>query len=161
MQILIGNPVQRNKAVVLRRLYEALVKRDGLILANFYVGTRQVDYVMIAQDHAALIELKSVSGAVFGGQNGDWSIRDFTGQKREYPGFNPWSQANAQAVALSDEMSRFQKANSNIPQPLNPPFYREFDTFACIYPAIDPESEIEITRLKAEIVGYDKLIFTL
>jgi hypothetical protein len=161
MQILIGNPVTGIEAVVLRRLYEAFVERDGLILANFYVGTRQIDYVMIAQDHAALIELKSVSGAVFGGQNGDWSIRDFTGQKREYPRFNPWSQANAQALALSDEMSLFQKTRSNIPQPLNPPFYREFETFAGIYPAIHPESEIEITRFKAEVLGYDELISTL
>jgi Nuclease-related domain len=161
MQILIGNPMTGTEAVVLRLLYEAFVERDGLILANFHVGTRQIDYVMIARDHSALIELKSVSGAVFGGQNGDWSIRDFTGQKREYPGFNPWSQANAQTLALSDEMSRFQKANSNIPQPLNPPFYREFDTFACIYPAIHPDSEIEVTRLKAEIVGYDELISAL
>lgn len=161
MEILIGNPVTGTEAIVLRRLYEVLGERDGLILANFYVGIRQVDYVIIVQDHAALIELKSVSGAVFGGQNGDWSIRDFTGQKRKYPGFNPWSQANAQALALSDEMSRFQKANSNIPQPLSPPFYREFDTFACIYPAIHPESKIEITRLKAEMIGYDELISTL
>jgi len=161
MQIFIGNPVTGTEAVVLRNLYEAFVERDGLILANFYVGTRQVDYVMITRDHAALIELKSVSGAMFGGQNGDWLIRDFTGQKRKYPGFNPWSQANAQALALSDEMSRFQKANSTIPQSLNPPFYREFDKFACIYPAIHPESEIEITRWKAEIVGYDELISTL
>ena len=158
MQILIGNPVTGIEAVVLRRLYEAFVERDGLILANFYVGTRQVDYIVIAQDYTALIELKSVSGAVFGGQNGNWSIRDYTGQKREYRGLNPWSQAYEQALVLSDEMSRFQKANSDIPQPLNSSFYREFDTFACICPEIYPESEIEVTSFKAEVIGYDKLL---
>jgi hypothetical protein len=161
MQILIGNPAIGTEAVVLRQLYEAFVDQEGLILANFYVGTLQVDYVMITQDYTGLIELKSVSGAVFGGQNGDWAIHDFTGQKRVYPGFNPWSQANAQSQVLSDEMSRFQRAHLNAPQPLNPPFYREFGTFACIYPAIHPGSEIEITRFKAEVVGYDELISTL
>ena len=161
MQILIGNPVTGTEAVVLRRLYETVKGVDGLFLVNFYVGSRQLDYMIVLPDYAALIELKSVSGSVFGGQNGSWSIRGFAGQKRECPGLNPWRQAHEQAFALSDEMARYQKAYPNVPPPLKTRFYYEFDAIACIYPAIEPESEIDITSFKAKVLGYEDVVATL
>jgi hypothetical protein len=157
MRILIGEPVKGTAANALRRLDQAVKDLDGLLLANFYVGPRQFDFVLVLPEYTVLIELKSLAGAAFGGQNGNWSIRDLTGEKREYPGLNPGGQAVAQANVLSDEMSRFQKARQNVPAPLNGQFYREFETIACIYPTLHTDSKIEITTFKAKLVGFDDL----
>jgi hypothetical protein len=161
MRILIGEPVKGTEANALRRLYLSVKDLDGLLLANFYLGPRQFDFVLVLPEYTALIELKSLAGAAFGGQNGNWSIRDLTGEKREYPGLNPWGQAVAQANVLSDELSRFQKTHQNVPAPLNGQFYREFETIACIYPTLHPDSNIEVTTFKAKVVGFDDLTSTL
>jgi hypothetical protein len=161
MRILIGEPVKGTEANALRHLYQTVKDLDGLLLANFYLGQRQFDFVLVLPEYTALIELKSLSRAAFGGQNGNWSIRDLTGEKREYPGLNPWGQAVAQANVLSDEMSRFQKAHQNLPTPLNGQFYREFETIACIHPTLHPDSKIEVTSFKAKVVGFDHLTSTI
>jgi hypothetical protein len=82
MRILIGEPVKGTEANALRRLDQAVKDLDGLLLANFYVGPRQFDFVLVLPEYTVLIELKSLAGAAFGGQNGNWSIRDLTGEKR-------------------------------------------------------------------------------
>jgi hypothetical protein len=161
MRILIGKPVKGSEAVALRDLYGIVKDLGGLLLVNFYVGSRQFDFVVVLPEYAAVIELKSVSGPVFGSQNGDWSIRDYTGEKREYLGLNPWRQAHEQALALSDEMLRFQKSHQNVPGPLGANFYREFETIACIYPVLYPESKVEITSFKAKVLGFDDLASTI
>jgi hypothetical protein len=114
MHMLISEPVKGTEATALRRLYQTVKDLDGLLLVNFYLGPRQFDFVLALPEYTALIELKSLSGPAFGGQNGNWSIRGLTGEKKEYPGLNPWSQAVAQANVLSDEMSRFQKTHQNV-----------------------------------------------
>ena len=158
MRILIGQPAKGTEATALRRLFQTVKDFDGLILADFYIGPRQFDFILVLPQYTALIELKSLAGAAFGGQNGNWSIRDFTGEKREYPGLNPWSQAESQSKVLSDEMSRCQKTDRNLPAPLNGQFYREFETIACIYPTLHPDSRIEISSFKAKVMGYDDLL---
>jgi hypothetical protein len=161
MRVLIGKPVMGTEAIALRNLYGIVKDIDGLLLANFYVGPRQFDFVLVLPEYTALIELKSVSGPVFGGQNGNWSIRDYTGERREYPGLNPWRQAHEQALVLSDEMSRFQRAHQSVPAPLSANFYREFEAIACIYPRIYPESAIAVTSFKARVVGFDDVASTI
>ena len=83
MRILIGKPATGTEAVALRRLYGIVKDIDGLLLVNFYVGPRQFDFVLVLPEYTGLIELKSVSGPVFGGQNGNWSIRDHTGESAQ------------------------------------------------------------------------------
>lgn len=161
MRILIGQPVKGTEATALRRLLQVVKDSDGLVLTNFYIGPRQFDFILVLPQYTALIELKSLAGAAFGGQNGNWSIRDFTGEKREYPGLNPWSQAESQSKVLSDEMSRCQKADQNLPGPLNGQFYREFETIACIYPKLHPDSKIAISSFRAKVMGYDDLIVSV
>jgi hypothetical protein len=158
VRILIGQPVKGSEATALRRLSQTVKDLDGLILANFYIGPRQFDFMLVLPQYTALIELKSLVGPAFGGQNGNWSIRDFTGEKREYLGLNPWSQAESQSKVLSDAMSRCQKADQNLPAPLNGQFYREFETIACIYPTLHADSKIEISSFKAKVMGYHDLI---
>jgi hypothetical protein len=158
MQIFIGNPVTGSEAIVLRRLHDCLQARSGLLLVNFYVGSRQFDYVVVLENYTASVELKSVRGAIFGGQNGDWSIEDFTGTKRIYAGFNPWRQAHEQALALSDEMKRYQSLNQRVPAALGAAFYREFDAIACIYPRIESGSQFNVTAFKARVLGLDDVL---
>lgn len=161
MRILIGEPVKGTEASALRRLYQTVMDLDGLLLANFYLGPRQFDFVLVLPEYTVLIELKSLAGAAFGGQNGNWSVRDLTGERREYAGLNPWSQVVAQANVLRDEISRFQKAHQNVSAPPSGQFYREFETIACIYPTLHPDSEIEVASFKAQVVGFDDFISTI
>jgi hypothetical protein len=161
MQILIGSPVTGSEATVLRKLHDCVKSRNGLLLVNFYVGDRQFDYVAVLEDYTASIELKSVRGAIFGGQNGDWSIKDLTGTKRVYVGFNPWRQAHEQALALSDEMRRYQLQNPRVPAALGAAFYREFDTIACINPRIESGSQFDVTAFKARVLGLDDVLSAL
>jgi hypothetical protein len=158
VQILMGQPVKGTEATALRRLFQAVKDFDGLILSNFYIGPRQLDFILVLPRYTALIELKSLGGPAFGGQNGNWSIRDFTGEKREYRGLNPWSQAESQSKVLSDEMSRYQETDQRLPAPLNGQFYREFETIGCIYPTLHPDSKLEISSFKVKIMGCDDLI---
>ncbi len=46
------------------------------VLANFRVNYSPIDLAVIKKDGLAVIELKQVGGPVFGGENGDWTIRD-------------------------------------------------------------------------------------
>jgi Nuclease-related domain len=158
MQILIGEPVKGTEAKALRSLYQAAEHLDGLLLVNFYLGPRQIDFILVLATYSVLIELKSLAGAAFGGQNGNWSVVDFTGEKKEYPGLNPWSQAVSQSNELRDELARYQKSHSGVPAPPNGQFYGEFATIACIYPTLHPDSKIEVTSFKAKVMGFDVLI---
>jgi hypothetical protein len=47
-------------------LDQAVEDLDGLLLANFYVGPRQFDFVLVLPEYTVLIELKSLAGAAFG-----------------------------------------------------------------------------------------------
>jgi hypothetical protein len=161
MKILIGEPVKGTEARALRSLYQAVEHLDGLLLANFYLGPRQIDFILVLATYAVLIELKSLAGPVFGGQNGNWSVVDFTGEKKEYPGLNPWRQAVSQANELRDELTRYQKSHPGVPAPPNGQSYGEFATIACIYPTLHPDSKIEVTSFKAKIMGFDHLLAEL
>jgi hypothetical protein len=161
MKVLIGEPVKGSEARALRRLYDSIEGLDGLLLVNFYLGERQFDFIVVLPNHTWLIELKSLAGPTFGGQNGNWSVCDFTGEVKEYRGLNPWAQAVALANVLSDEMARFSKTRQDVPSPLNGQFYREFETVASIYPILHPNSKITVTSWKAKVIGFDDLILNV
>ena len=48
---------------------------DTHLLANFWVGGEQIDAAIILPNSLIIIELKSGTGIVIGGENGDWYIR--------------------------------------------------------------------------------------
>jgi hypothetical protein len=134
LEIMIGAPVAGAEAMVLRQICRDIGSIDVLVLVNFEVNHRQIDFLIVTNNYAAIIELKCFRGPVFGDINGDWFLEDFSRQKKLYVGGNPWQQALGEKFALSDTMAAFQANHPNAPQPLGRAFYSEFDAFVCVYP---------------------------
>ena len=74
--LLIGGPLSGQEARFLRTLYADLVPVGGLILANFHVGSRQIDFVVVTDLMAAILELKHLPEPALGQQNGYWFVED-------------------------------------------------------------------------------------
>jgi hypothetical protein len=47
MRIVIGQPVKGTEATALRRLLQVVKDSDGFVLANFYIGPRQFDFIVV------------------------------------------------------------------------------------------------------------------
>lgn len=157
-EIMIGARVAGVEALVLRQLYRELGDIDALLLVNFEVNHRQIDFMVVTENYAAILELKCFRGPIFGDINGDWLLEDFAQQKKPYPGGNPWQQALAQKFALSDKMVEFQAKSINLPKPLATHFYSEFDAFVCIYPQIDPQSQVTKGDFKVKVQSYSDVV---
>ncbi len=155
--LLVGGPLSGHEARLLRRLYADLEPTGPLILANFHVDQRQIDFVVVTESYAAILEQKQFPQPVFGRQNGQWSLEDGTGAKVPYSGQNPWQQALQQKYALSDEMNRYeQKAAGG--RGASRRFFTEFDAFVCIVPAIHPRSDVTPGDGKVAVRSYADLI---
>ena len=154
----IGSPLVGDEAEFLTRLFTDLSSQDTLILANFEISkagkSRQIDFVAITNTHAELLELKGFQGPIIGTDNGPWKLTNVAGQVITYPGENPWVQASQAKYLLSDLMLAFSQKATAIPSPLNKAFYREFDTSVCIYPQLDPASQLTKGNFKAYVRGY-------
>jgi Nuclease-related domain len=158
IEIMIGAPVAGSEAVVLRRLCHDLAGADALLMVNFEVDHRQIDFMVVTAGYAAVIELKCFRGPVFGDFNGDWLLEDFSQQKSPYPGENPWQQALAQKFALSNKMAGFHAHGVDIPKPLGRAFYSEFDAFVCVHPQIDPRSQVTKGDFKVKVQSYNDVV---
>src|SRR6202011_1600263 len=135
-RIFIGSPLHGDDAAFLRTLAADLADCDALILANFVVGDRQIDFVVIMPRFAALIELKNYRQPVFGDMNGEWRVRDAAGNIVPEKRFNPYRQTLEERFSLSDAMRKFQRRNPSLPPSPKGAYYRFFESFVCVYPAI-------------------------
>jgi hypothetical protein len=158
MEIMIGAPVAGSEAMVLRQICRDIGSIDVLLLVNFEVNHRQIDFLVVTNNYVAIIELKCFHGPIFGDINGDWLLEDFNQQKKPYAGGNPWQQALGQKFAISDTMAAFQANHPNAPQPLGKAFYSEFDAFVCVYPEIDPRSQVTKGDFKVKVHSYDDVL---
>lgn len=155
--LLIGAPLSGQEARFLRRLYADLEPIRALILATFHVDQRQVDFVVVTEALAAILELKHLPHAVFGRQNGQWTVADRSGKRVPYPGQNPWQQALQQKYALSDEMKRYETRTRGSAGP-GRGFFTEFDAFVCVVPAIHPHSDVTRGDSKVAVRSYADII---
>jgi hypothetical protein len=136
----------------------------GRILANLQVGRlgdRQIDFVVITEYRAAVIELKTYPGRIMRGpHNGPWTIQVGTGSVREQG--NPLKQVLAAAQHFSDELHDFV-AKADVPGPRRAggpkgaKFYTDLDAVACVFPAVPEESDWEPIR-HTTMIGYDDLL---
>lgn len=159
--ILIGAPVSGNEARFLHTLHADLVGIEALILANFVVKERQIDFVVVAPTYAALLELKNFSRQIFGERNGDWKYLNAAGNRVRYAGMNPWHQTLEQKYALSDEMKRYHERNPGVPSASGKGFFSDFLAFVCIYPAIHSGSHVTQGDHKVEVRSYSDVLETL
>ena len=158
VEVLIGSPLSGDEAQFLARLFTDLSGQDVLVLANFEITkagkSRQIDFIVITNSHAELLEHKALQGPIIGTDNGPWKLTNSAGQLVTYPGENPWFQASQSKYLLSDLMFAFSQKIAAIPGPLDRAFYREFDASVCIYPQLDPASKLTKGNFKAYVRGY-------
>jgi hypothetical protein len=160
VQVWVGEkPEHSNERRVIMALASALDRLDGLYLAlaNFSVGGRTVDLVIIKSDAIFIIELKHCDGRVFGDVNGPWFIEDVNGErKRINPGRkNPYNQV------ISYYYSLINFLNERRPQFLSSHKASSVDFRTCqrlvvIAPTIQAGSVIN-TDWKVGVLGLDQL----
>lgn len=151
--ILVGGPVEGKEAAFLRTLVRDLSGSEALILANFQVEGRQIDFFVARPLLAAVVELKNFSRPIIGETNGDWSYEDALGHTHRYPG-NPYVQAVDQKMAISDAMHKYQTTRAGVPPARAGKFFKDFLTYVCIYPAIHPSSKVTPGDFKATVRSY-------
>ena len=154
-QLLVGGSLSGHEARFLRTLYADFAPVGALILANFHARSRQIDFLVVTDSLAAILELKHLPQPVFGGQNGPWMVEDQSGKRVPYAGENPWEQTLAQKFALSDEMRRYASAGSDGHPPRH--FYAEFEAYVCVEPRIHPQSNVIRKNHKVSVLSYSEV----
>jgi hypothetical protein len=160
VQVWIGEkPEHPNERRAIVSLAHGLDKLDGLylILANFSVGGRTVDLVIIKHDAIFIIELKHCDGRVIGSVNGPWFVEGRNGErKRLNPGRkNPYNQVISYFHALTNFLNEHRREFLSA-QKANDIDFRTCKRVVVIAPSIQEGSEIELDW-KVELKGMDEL----
>jgi hypothetical protein len=160
VQVWIGEkPEHPNERRAIVALANGLDRLDGLylILANFSVGGRNIDLVLIKQDAIFIVELKHVDGRVFGDVNGPWFVESANGErKRLNPGRkNPYNQVISYYYSLINFLND-QRANLLSPQKATSVDFRTCKRLVVLAPTIQSGSEVKVDW-KVELKGLDEL----
>jgi hypothetical protein len=157
IEILISSPLSGSEAAALRDLLIG-VGAPALILANFEIASaaaaHEIDFVVITEVRAELIELKNITAPLRGGVNGPWQIETSPGLVVPYVGPNPWEQARDAKLALSDAMHEYARTRTGIPGPAKRRYYEQFDASVTVYPTLVPGSKVGIGNYKAWVRSF-------
>lgn len=160
VQVWIGEkPENPNERRAIVALANGLDRLEGLylLLANFNVGGRTIDLVILKQDAIFIIELKHCDGKIFGGVNGPWYIESDNGnRKRLNPGRkNPYNQVVSYYYSfinfLNEKRADFLSAHKA--ESIN---FRTCKRVIVIAPTLEKGSEVELDW-KVDIRGLDEL----
>ncbi|HWQ13534.1 MAG TPA: nuclease-related domain-containing protein [Roseiflexaceae bacterium] len=160
VQVWIGEkPEHSNERRAIVALANGLERLDGLylILANFSVGGRNIDLVIVKQDAIFIIELKHCDGKIFGDVNGPWFVEGANGErKRLNPGRkNPYNQVISYYYSLINFLND-RRAELLSPQRAASVDFRTCRRVVVISPSIQEGSHVE-TDWKVELKGLDEL----
>lgn len=160
VQVWIGEkPEHPNERRAIVALANGLERLDGLylILANFSVGGRNIDLVLIKQDAIFIVELKHCDGKIFGDVNGPWFVESANGErKRLNPGRkNPYNQVISYYYSLINFLNE-RRGELLSPQKASTVDFRTCKRLVVIAPTIQPGSQVE-TDWKVELKGLDEL----
>jgi hypothetical protein len=160
VQVWIGEkPEHPNERRAIMALANGLDRLDGLylILANFSVGGRTVDMVIIKHDAIFIVELKHCDGRVIGSVNGPWFVEGRNGErKRLNPGRkNPYNQVISYFHALTNFLNEHRREFLS-EQKANDIDFRTCKRVVVISPTMQEGSEIELDW-KVELKGLDEL----
>jgi hypothetical protein len=160
VQVWIGEkPEHANERRAIMALARGLDRLDGLylILANFSVGGRNIDLVIIKQDGIFIIELKHCDGKVFGDVNGPWFVEGSNGErKRLNPGRkNPYNQVISYYYNLVNFLND-HRAELLPPQKAKTVDFRTCRRLVVIAPTLQEGSRVE-TDWKVDLKGLDEL----
>jgi Nuclease-related domain len=157
IEILISSPVSGSEAAALRDLVSAL-QPPALILSNFELvlasSSREIDFVVITEQRAELIELKHFTCPVKGTANGHWELEVSPQVFEPYTGPNPWEQAASAKMALSDAMREFARNRKEMPRPTRRQYFEEVDASVTIYPKLLVGSRLWKGNFKAFVRSF-------
>lgn len=160
VQVWVGDkpehPNERRAIVALANGLERL-ENLYLLLANFNVGGRTIDLVVIKHDAIFIIELKHCDGKIFGGVNGAWFVESANNErKRLNPGRkNPYNQVISYYYSLINFLNE-HRAEILSDQKAAQVNFRSCRRLVVIAPTIQEGSEIELDW-KVELKGLDEL----
>ena len=157
VQIWIGEkPENHNERRALTQLATSLARLDGLyvIMANFSVGGRTIDLVVLKRDGFFVVELKHCDGRVIGDVNGPWFVENANKErKRINPGRkNPYNQVISYYYAFTNFLND-QRADIAGQRQVET---RSVRRVVAIAPLLHPESQVD-TDWKVQVVGLDEL----
>lgn len=163
VQIWIGEkPEHPNERRAITQLASSLARLDGLyiIMANFSVGGRTIDVVVMKQEGIFVVELKHCDGRIIGDVNGPWFVENANKErKRINPGRkNPYNQVITYYYALTNFLNEQRVAIVGA----RTVEVRSVRRVVAIAPHLHPDSQIE-TDWKVQVMGLDALpvhIFT-
>ncbi|ABU59898.1 MULTISPECIES: nuclease-related domain-containing protein [Roseiflexus] len=160
VQVWIGEkPEHANERRAIMALARGLDRLDGLylILANFTVGGRSIDLVIVKQDAVFIIELKHCDGRVFGDVNGPWFVEGSNGErKRLNPGRkNPYNQVISYYYNLVNFLND-HRTELLPPQKAKTVDFRTCRRLVVIAPTLQEGSHVE-TDWKVDLKGLDEL----
>jgi hypothetical protein len=150
------NPNER-KAII--ALANGLDRLEGLYLmiANFSVGGRTIDLVILKRDAIFIMELKHCDGQVFGSVNGPWKVVSKGGStKLLNPGRkNPYNQVISYFYSFTNFLND-HKTDIVSTQKANDIDFRTAKRVIVIVPTIEPGSQINLDW-KVQAKGLDEL----
>ena len=160
VQIWIGEkPEHPNERRAIMALANSLHQLEGLylLLANFSVGGRTIDLVIIKHDAIFIIELKHCDGRVIGSVNGPWFIEGRNGERKRLNAGrkNPYNQVISYFHALTNFLNEHRRTFLSA-QKASDLDFRTCKRIVVIAPTIQAESTIEMDW-KVELKGLDEL----
>jgi hypothetical protein len=129
---------------------------SAIILANFFThrSSRQIDFLVVTDNHVSHVELKNYTAPLVGHTNGPWSSRRPDGSLEIIDRQNPYTQAQECKLALSDDMHALSVQDSSIPSPSQGrKFYTQIDSVVCIFPRLADGSQVP-DDFKVKTLGY-------
>ena len=147
VEIFIGSSVEHeSERSTLREIERVLAAGNcpAVVFANFGVLSRQIDFLVASDGLTLVIEAKSRTRAVRGGENGPWQVHVGSGDWIDFP--NPYHQVLDAAFALKDAMRGFSDG------PV--PYVAAALVFA---PDIPRGSQILQSDRKVSVMGHDGL----
>lgn len=164
IDLYIGAPLEHEaERSFLNRIYDDLRKANcaAIILANFYPPShpRQIDFLVVTERCAGLIELKAFNRPVEGGINGEWALVLPDGSRKKLPLPNPHEQVVQCKFALSDEVRMLTGKDPDqwIISGSNP-FYKAMEGMVCIYPEIPMGSTVTQGDFRAKVISYQECL---
>lgn len=160
VQVWIGekpdNPNER-KAII--ALANGLDRLEGLyvMVANFSVGGRTIDLVILKPDAIFILELKHCDGKVFGSVNGPWKVVSKNGSTKQLnPGRkNPYNQVVSYFYSFTNFLND-HKTEIVSAQKATDVDFRAAKRVIVIVPTIEADSQIDLDW-KVQVKGLDEL----
>jgi hypothetical protein len=160
VQVWIGekpdNPNER-KAII--ALANGLDRLEGLyvMVANFSVGGRTIDLVILKPDAIFILELKHCDGKVYGSVNGPWKVVSKNGSVKQLnPGRkNPYNQVVSYFYSFTNFLNDHKHEIVGT-QKASDVDFRTAKRVIVIVPTVEDGSEIELDW-KVQVKGLDEL----